>query len=246
MTRRLGAIFVVMFAISAAQPVFAGPPFVTDDPEPTDTGHFEDYLYTEGTRADGTVSGPDFGVELNYGAAPDTQVTASIPLNPNPGPGGAGLVFDPLAFGVKYRFVEEDDDGWRPQVAFFPSIQFPVGSATHSVPTTEFLPLWAQKSIGRWTAFGGGGWTVNPGDGNRGFLLYGMGLLHPVTESLQLGGEFFGQTRDAAADRAGESIGFGALYDFSDQWHLVGSLNTGIAARREDEYSYTLALKWTI
>lgn len=244
--RRAGVAFVAAFAIAAIRPALAGPPFVTDDPEPTDTGHFEDYLYTEGTRAGGEFSGPGVGVELNYGVAPDTQLTASIPINPNPGPGGAGLVFNPLAVSVKYRFVEEDDNGWRPQVAFFPAIQIPVGSASHTIPTTEFLPIWAQKTVIGWTAFGGGGWTVNPGAENRGFLLYGAGLMHAVTEKFELGAEFFGETRDAAADRAGRSIGIGALYDFSDEWHLIGSFNTGITARREDEYSYMVALKWTI
>ena len=69
------------------------------------------------------------GIEINYGAFENTQLTWSVPLNPNPGPGGIGVVWAPLGGGVKYRFIEEDEDGWRPQVAFFPQISIPVGPA---------------------------------------------------------------------------------------------------------------------
>src|ERR1700729_811796 len=51
----------------AAGPGLAGPPYVTDDPEPTDTGHFENYLYIEGTHAAGAMAGPSAGIEINYG-----------------------------------------------------------------------------------------------------------------------------------------------------------------------------------
>ena len=74
----------------------AGPPFVTDDPEPTDTGHFEDYLYTQGAPVSGEAFEPGVGIEIDYGAFANTQLTLTLPLNPNPGPGGMGLVWAPL------------------------------------------------------------------------------------------------------------------------------------------------------
>ena len=51
-----------------------------------------------------------------------------------------------------------------PQVAVFPAIFFPtrVGSrrlgAGHVI---GFLPVWAQKSFGEWTTYGGGGYWIN-------------------------------------------------------------------------------------
>ncbi len=237
--------FVLVAAIS--RPATAGPPFITDDPEPTDTGHFENYLYVQGTRAAGQTSGPAEGVEINYGAFPDTQLTVSIPLDFNPGPGSMGMLFAPVGLGMKYRFIEEDGEGWRPQVAFFPQVQVPVGSASRNIPMTEFLPLWAQKSFGRWTAFGGGGFTVNPGAGNRDFLLFGGALLRQVGDRLQLGAEMFGQTRASVSSGGSAAVGLGALYDLSDNWHLIGSVNAGIVdARENDTYSYIFAVKWTI
>ena len=224
----------------------AGPPYLTDDPEPTDTGHFENYLYVLGTQAEGAFDAPETGIEVNYGAFADTQLTWSVPLNPNPGPGGMGIVWAPLGGGVKYRFMEEDENGWRPQAAIFPQISIPVGVAAHSSPVSELLPVWLQKSFGGWTSFGGGGFTNNPGAGNRDFAIYGWALQHQLTNNLALGAEIFGQTRNSNDDAAATAIGLAALYDFSDRWHVVGSVNTGVVnAHEADRFSYNLALKWT-
>jgi hypothetical protein len=238
-------VFILAAAISSS--ASAGPPFITDDPEPTDTGHFENYFYVQGTRAAGETSGPAEGIEINYGAFPDTQLTLSVPLDFNPGPGGMGMLFAPVGLGVKYRFIEEDDEGWRPQVAVFPQIQIPAGSASRNVPTTELLPLWAQKSFSQWTAFGGGGLTLNPGAGNRDYLIFSGALLRQVGDRLQIGAEMFGQTRGSTASGGSAAVGLGALYDLSDNWHLIGSVNTGIVNGREsDAHSYIFAVKWTI
>lgn len=239
---RAGALALAVGFSGGAE---AGPPYITDDPEPTDTGHFENYLYTQGARADGAFSGPGAGVEINYGVLPETQLTASFPLNPNPGPGGMGLVFSPFELGLKYRFVDEDENGWRPQIAFFPQIEFPSGHAAHSVPTTELLPLWFQKSVGDWTLFGGGGFSLNPGDGNRGYLSYGLALAYQLDSRLQLGGEIFGQSRSSFDSPGSAAMGLGAIFDLNETWHLIGSVNTGIVNREADEISYNLALKWT-
>lgn len=245
--RLRATVCAVVLLAAVSSPATAGPPFITDDPEPTDTGHFENYLYVQGTRAGATTSGPAEGIEINYGALADTQLTASIPLNSNPGPGGIGVVFAPFSLGVKYRFIEEDDDGWRPQVAVFPQMQIPSGSASHSVPTTGLLPVWMQKSFGRWTAFGGGGLTLNPGAGNRDFAIWGGALMRQMSDHLQLGAEMFGETRSSLQIGGSAAVGIGALYDLSENWHLIGSVNTGIVNRRQnDSYAYTFAVKWTI
>ena len=234
----------VLFVL--ASPALAGPPYLTDDPEPTETGHWENYLFTEGVRAEGEKITPAAGVELNYGAFENTQFTMSVPINPNPGGLGMGVVWAPLGMGVKYRFIQEDEDGWRPQVAFFPSVNIPVGPANAGAPVTELLPIWMQKSFGAWTVFGGGGYTNNPGPGNRDFVNYGIALQNQVTDNLALGVELFGQGKDAIDSHPSTAVGLAALFDFDENWHLVGSVNTGIVnARESDQFSYNLALKWT-
>jgi hypothetical protein len=219
---------------------------VTDDPEPTETHQFENYLYVQGTQATGSFAYPGVGIEINYGAFANTQLSWSIPIDTNPGPGGMGQVWAPFGGGIKYRFIQEDDKGWRPQVGVFPQVFIPIGSASHSNPVTELLPLWLQKSFGPWTTFGGGGYTHNPGTDNRNFTVYGWALQRQITHQLQLGLELFGQTRDTAQDHGSTAAGTAALYDLSETWHLIGSVNTSIVGDREsDRFSYNLALKWT-
>jgi hypothetical protein len=241
-----GARWILVALLTIPRLASAGPPYVTDDPEPTETGHFENYLYTQGTVVSGQAFDPGAGVEIDYGAFANTQLTLDLPLNPNPGPGGIGLVWPPLGGGVKYRFIQEDQDGWRPQVAIFPQVFIPVGPASRGAPTTELVPIWMQKSFGAWTTFGGGGYTNNPGAGNRNFLIYGWALQRQVADKLALGGEVFGETPDTVGGRPRAAVGLAALYDFSDAWHLVGSVNTGIVdARQSDRFSFNLAVKWT-
>ena len=63
-----------------------------------------------------------------------------------------------LEIGLKYRFVPET--AGRPQVSFYPSVTIATGDASSGLGVghgTLFLPLWAQKSWGKWTIFGGGG-----------------------------------------------------------------------------------------
>lgn len=246
MRNRNAAFPYIFFLATCLQTVHAGPPYVTDDPEPTETHQFENFLYVQGTHAVGSFPYPGVGIEINYGAFANTQLSWSIPLNPNPGPGGMGQVWAPLGGGIKYRFIQEDTEGWLPQVAVFPQIVIPIGSASHSNPTTELLPIWVQKSLGPWTAFGGGGYTRNPGTNNRNFAVYGWALQRQVNDKLELGVELFGQTHDTAEDHGSAAAGFAALYDLNVTCHLVGSVNTSIAGAGEnDRFSYNLALKWT-
>ncbi len=243
--RNAGSLYIFLVATSL-RIAHAGPPYVTDDPEPTETHQFENYLYLEGTQAVGSFPYPGAGIEINYGAFANTQLSWALPLNPNPGPGDMGQVWAPLGGGVKYRFIQEDSEGWRPQVGIFPQVFIPIGSASHSNPTTELLPIWLQKSIGPWTTFGGGGYTRNPGTNNRNFTIYGWAVQRQVSAKLALGVELFGQTRDTAEDHGSTAAGLAAQYDLNETWHLIGSANTSIAgASDSDRFSYNLALKWT-
>jgi len=80
-------------SLLVAQAAFAGPPYVSDDPEPTDYKHFEIYTFNSGTNTrDGTDG--ETGIDINYGAASDLQLTATLPLGfsfPTGGSGQAGL-----------------------------------------------------------------------------------------------------------------------------------------------------------
>ena len=62
-------------------------------------------------------------------------------------------------------------------------------------PVRILLPVWAQKDFGPWSLFGGGGYTINPGAGNRNFWQSGLALTRNVTPRLSLGAEITHQRR---------------------------------------------------
>ena len=235
------------FVWAAGDPAWAGPPFATDDPEPTEYGTFENYLFSTAIHADHQTAGTAVGVEINYGAFPDTQLSATVPVNYVTGVDGKTQTgMGPLLLGVKYRFIEEDDDGWRPQVAFYPQVNIPLDSKLGTTNVSELLPIWAQKSFGPWTTFGGGAYWINPGPGNQNYWFAGWALLRQVLPDLHIGAELFHQTANFAHGKVQTGANGALLYDFDDHWHVVGSAGSGIVdAEATNRFSYYLALEWT-
>ena len=71
-------IFAAVLLAWCAHPVVAGPPFQTDDPEPTETAHWEIYAPVADIEGRGEEFSGATGIELNYGAAPDLQLTVGL------------------------------------------------------------------------------------------------------------------------------------------------------------------------
>src|SRR5579859_6410913 len=71
--RRMLAI-VAGAAMSLAGAAQAGPPFITDDPEPVELGHWEVYGFSAGANGHGDTTGLGPSLEVNYGAAPGLQL----------------------------------------------------------------------------------------------------------------------------------------------------------------------------
>src|ERR1039458_6771297 len=154
----------VCLNLMLATRIVAGPPFLTDDPEPVDYRHWEAYLFALGGYS---IEGP--AVEVNYGVLPDTQLHLIVPMTTVSGDGrptATGL--GDTEFGIKYRFVHETNN-W-PQIGVFPFAELPTGDASRGLGNgrTWFqLPLWLQKSFGPWTTYGGGGEVLNSAPGER-------------------------------------------------------------------------------
>ena len=146
----IGALLVL------CRPAFGGPPYVTDDPEPTDYGHYEIYLFDGGTVTRNRARSAG-GIDFNYGAAPDLQLTAVLPVAFDT-PSGNGTTADPgnIELAAKYKFLHQEDYGW--DVAVFPRVFLPAGSASAGERHVSLLlPLWIGRDWGHWSTFGGGG-----------------------------------------------------------------------------------------
>ena len=66
MTKKI-SIVLTIFTLTGALPALAGPPFLTDDPEPVDYQHWEFYIASQHTETGDGWSGTAPHIELNYG-----------------------------------------------------------------------------------------------------------------------------------------------------------------------------------
>jgi hypothetical protein len=198
----------------------AGPPYVTDDPEPTDTGHWEDRAFVSGTHLSTETAG-QAGFDIDYGAAKDLQLSLVAPLDydtAGPDRVGAGAV----ELSAKYRLVHQS--GWLPDISVFPEIDLPTaGRGFGNGRAAFFLPVWAEKDFGDWSTFGGGGYDINPGPGKRNFWLVGWALTRKVSERLQLGGEIYHQTSPAVGQPSTTVAALGIVYQLTTHFALMAS-----------------------
>jgi hypothetical protein len=222
--RRL--LLVLGTGLSAS--VAAGPPYISDDPEPTENGHYEIYFFDSGA---GGMSGSEhaYGIDFNYGGGENLQLTATFPIASTRIPGeprlSSGLAN--VALAAKYRFLHQESFGW--DVAIFPRLFLP--SATNGVGDRHasfLLPIWLQKDFANgWSTFGGGGCEWNRGGDSKNFCLAGWAVTKQLLPTLQLGVELAHQTADTRGGHDSTSAGVGVKFDVNDRWHLLAYAGPG-------------------
>ena len=232
--------------VACSAPSTAGPPYVTDDPEPTDLHRWEVYGFGSGTLFRRGSDG-EGGFDINYGGARDLQLSAVLSLDYSHDPGVRTHVgVADTEVGAKYRFLHETKGTWLPDVGLFPKLELPTaGRRFGSGRVGVSVPMWAQKDLGKWSLFGGGGWTLNPGAGNRNYGFGGLALTRSVTNRLSLGGEVYHQTADAIDTRTSTGLGVGASWSLTKKWSLIGSAGPLIQNRSAaGRYAAYLALEF--
>lgn len=215
--------FLAALAIAgAAAPAVAGPPYLTDDPIPTDTGHWEIYTFTSGEGRSSTLD-DESGLDLNYGPVKDVQLTSTLPLafSHDPESGWRSGTGD-VELGVKYRFFNDEKHGVS--AAIFPRAILPTSTIASGEKTRFLMPLWMGKDFkGGTSLFGGGGYEFNPGSGNRSFWEASVALTHDLNETVSLGGEIAWQQPDAAGGTNQMRAGLGSIVKLSDHYALLFS-----------------------
>ena len=71
---------LLLCASGTVRLAWAGPPFITDDPEPVPLHHWEIYLASQAAHDAGGWSGTSPHVEVNYGALPNLQLHLIAPI----------------------------------------------------------------------------------------------------------------------------------------------------------------------
>lgn len=224
---------------------WAGPPFLTDDPEPVDYLHWEIYVASQYVHTTRGESGTAPHIEANYGIVPNVQLHIIAPFAySRPGGMSTQYGFGDVELGVKYRFLQETSA--RPQVGIFPLLEVPTGDNNRGLGNGQaqiFLPVWLQKTWGRWSSYGGGGYWYNPGAGNRNYWYAGWQVQRSVSKQLALGAEIFYTTPSTVDGRDRTGFNVGLIYDFNEGHHLLFSAGTDIHGSNRG--SMYLAYQWT-
>jgi hypothetical protein len=233
---------LLCFAVACLLPsrAFAGPPFDTDDPDPTDYRNYEIYSGFI-THVDGPTSTTELPfLEVNYGLMPNVQFSVHL--------GGATQTaadvapaygYEDSQMGLKVRFIQETEHS--PQVSFYPQVTFATGvPGVSNGHGTLFLPVWAQKTIGKVTVFGGGGYDFDKDSSGPGDWQAGVAATAPVTKDDTIGMEF---TRTTPHDTYQQSdVGFGMI-------HLLGAthallFSAGRSFTQQPHYRAYAAYGW--
>jgi len=172
-------VAIVLFASCAPGAAIAGPPFETDDPEPVDCHHVEVDI-AQARQSEPVATGPVW--EVDYG--PTKNVELSV--------GGQPHEFE---VGSAIRFIPESK--YRPQVGILPAVSIHDGGGAET-----FLPIWAQKTIGEWTIFGGGGVS-------HGSEFTGLSAARNFRSGSSLGVEFYHESQHNPIVPAPARIGLG-------------------------------------
>jgi hypothetical protein len=222
----MGPFAVAVIASTPLAPAMAGPPYLADDPEPTDPGHWEIYNYVMAINGTGGLAG-EGGFDINYGAAKDVQLTAVMPLAfaNTAGASLRGLTGGPgiIELAVKYKFLHQSQDDWMPDVSLFPRVFVPTSDRFGTGHVNVFLPVWAEKDFGPWSVFGGGGYQINPGAGQENFWQGGVALSRALGKRASLGGEVYVQGRDSPAGGGYTAANFAATWRLTPHWSLLAS-----------------------
>lgn len=226
----------------------AGPPFITDDPVPTDYKHSEIYLF-------GTINKINTGttlnvpaLELNYGLIPNVEINTIIPFVFNLAQKGNGINasgFGDIMAGIKYRFINDIKN--QVQVAFEPIYTIPSGSYKRGLGNGRGwiqYPIWLQKSWGSWALYGGGGYATNGAVNKRNYFFSGCVLQKELNDTWTIGGEIYSQGANTNTTRSYTLFNLGGYYNITKNYSII--FTVGHSVFGENHLVSYIGMHWMI
>jgi hypothetical protein len=247
-SKRVGAlaslrVLVLLLAVLLSSTAFAGPPFLTDDPEPVPWRHYEAYLFSTVDRGPGAGLWVLPAFEFNIGAAPNLQLHAIVPAAYVTPMDAYGI--GDIELGAKYRFIPET--GKQPEVGVFPLVEVPTGNSRLGLGNGQLwarLPVWVQKSRGPWTTYGGVGYQINHAPGMKDSLFAGWLIQRQITKRLVLGTEVYHQEAQSVGARQTTFTDAGGYYNFRENLSLLFMLGHTVGGERHTAGYLGLYYTW--
>jgi Putative MetA-pathway of phenol degradation len=208
-----------LLAIGLAQ---AGPPFVTDDPEPPSPGGWEINVpfILERTPGKTEMDAPLF--DFNYGL-PDVQLKLEFPIKiVHEDTDGTAAGAGDLLLGVKWRFLNNEQSQF--QLGIYPQLLLPTGDKARDLGEGRpafVLPLVAQKSWDKWTLYGNVGFWWQTATETRDYFYAGAVLEREINERLTLGAELFGNSPKERGGRCDIAFNVGGIWKLNKNVNLL-------------------------
>ncbi len=219
---------VAGIGVVVARDVFAegGPPMLTDDPGTVEPGWWEINLAWIGERSANAREDETPLIDVNYGLTERIHLKVEMPWIADSGHSNNG--FGAANAGVKWRFFDQGEGGWR--IATFPQIEFLVPGLHHSGSaesgTARLLPIEVQREFGGFDAGAEIGRTFAPRSGENGWIA-GVTAGRKVSERLELIGELHDET--VGGTQAHELVlNIGARQTLSEHFTVLVSLGSDV------------------
>lgn len=229
--RALAYVLALGCVLLMPRPSLAGPPFITDDPQPPDFRTWEVNYALTSSHSRGSTSGGLPSIDANYGGAPGVQLHVQVQAAYSVGAGIHAYGLGDTEVGIKYRLSSESASPEDWMVSVYPLYDIDTGNPQRQLgagAASLYLPLWLQKKTGRWTTYGGGGYRINSGAGRRNAWAAGWASLYQVNKRLQFGGEVFTHTADMIGERASSGFNVGGIYGLAEGLNLLFSAGRGL------------------
>jgi hypothetical protein len=216
--QRFTFVIGLLLTLASAQ---AGPPFVTDDPEPPPPGGWEINVpfILERTAGKTEMDSPLF--DLNYGLR-NVQLKLEIPVKVLHAADGAMAGAGDLLVGVKWRFLNNERSKF--QFGVYPQLLLPTGDRARGLGegrSAFVFPVVAQKSWEKWTVYGNVGFWWQTASETRNYVYAGAVLEREINERLTLGAELFGNSPKERNGRSDVAFNMGGSLKLDGHVNLL-------------------------
>jgi hypothetical protein len=237
---------VGLACVLASSGAMAGVPFVTDDAATPEAKHVQINLAAAYIRFEGGSVGALPSFQVNYGLTDNVQLSILTPLSfAQTDHVGTNFGVGDTQLGVKYRLIDQDDEGWRPSVAFAPLMTLPSGSAARGLGTGQIqgsIPIIVSKGFEPWLVFGEASYNINPGYDRLNWWFTGIGVTRDLNATWTLGVEVFYTTALGRGLQDGVGFNVGGIYNISDMHHILLAVGRNLTnATANNELSVYLA-----
>ena len=206
--------------------LMAGPPFVTDDPEPVEEHGWEINYAASKTWEPHGASAAMPAIDINYGFTKDMQLHAQPRYSYERDGRHHEYGIDNTEVGIKYRFFHQAANGKEFMLGFYPLLQLPSGNSQLGDSRGKsqwFLPLWAQLNLDKWIMYGGGGYRINHYENSKNSWFTGGTVLYKVSDSLKMGGEVFDESATEQGGKHTSGFSLGGIYNLCPDYAILFS-----------------------